>query len=436
MRILGAIVAGVIALAVPAPSATAIVPRIVGGSAISISQVPWQVSISAGNTLCGGSLINVDWVVTAAHCVANSSPAGVSVFSGIDQLSQRSNTSRSAVAQIVIHPDWNGTIFNADIALVQLAAPVTLSATVGLIGVPSGVDPALWPAQGTPAQISGWGATSFDGQVSNQLNAATISILNNPGADSCGDYGSSFQSADDICAGVPGGGIDTCQGDSGGPLVVSESGVPLLAGITSVGNQCALPNFPGIYTRVTTYAGWIRGIVPLPITQPATPTELRAIPGIKGKILVQWQPVTDYGNDTSVTYTLSTVDANGTAAQVCSTSEPQCLLTDLPIGVPATLVVQSQNSQKVSAPSAPIIAVPVNAVSAPGKLMTTARVATLAGLTKTQAAKVTLTVRSASKSVCEVKKTGVRMKTLGLCVVGVKSTVKKSVRGTTYIAVR
>jgi trypsin len=41
---------------------------------------------------------------------------------------------------------------------------------------------------------------------------------------------------------------------SGGPLIVN--GVQV--GITSWGtNGCADPNFAGIYTRVTTYLGWI-----------------------------------------------------------------------------------------------------------------------------------------------------------------------------------
>jgi hypothetical protein len=46
------------------------------------------------------------------------------------------------------------------------------------------------------------------------------------------------------------GGKDSCQGDSGGPLVVPKGGKFRLVGDTSFGNQCALPNFPGIYGRV------------------------------------------------------------------------------------------------------------------------------------------------------------------------------------------
>jgi secreted trypsin-like serine protease len=437
MKLVGAVLSVVIAAtSFMSTASSAVTPRIVGGSPVPITQAPWQVSISAGGTLCGGSLINVDWVVTAAHCVAGVAPASLAVYSGIDQLTQRSTANRSTVANVVIHPNWNGTIYQADIALLQLSAPLTLSDRIQLISLPSAVDPATWPAQGTPAVITGWGATSFNGSVSNQLNAATISILAGPSSNSCGSYGSSFQANDDICAGVPSGGVDTCQGDSGGPLVVTEAGVPLLAGVTSVGNECALPNFPGIYTRVSTYTGWIRGIVPLPIVAPSTPSGLTAVTGLQGKVFIQWQPVSDMGNDSAVTYVVSALSTDSTLAEVCSSDVPQCMVTFERIGQLVNMVVQAKNSREISAASSPISVIPVNVSSTVGKVLTKKRLALLAGMTHKQASNVTVKVRPASRNTCVAISRGVRMKAPGLCVVGVQSQERKSVRGTTYIQVR
>lgn len=52
-----------------------------------------------------------------------------------------------------------------------------------------------------------------------------------------------------ICAGdVAQGGKDSCQRDSGGPLVDDITGE--LVGITSFGEGCGRPGYPGVYARV------------------------------------------------------------------------------------------------------------------------------------------------------------------------------------------
>lgn len=42
--------------------------KIVGGFTCAENSVPYQVSLNAGYHFCGGSLINEEWVVSAAHC--------------------------------------------------------------------------------------------------------------------------------------------------------------------------------------------------------------------------------------------------------------------------------------------------------------------------------------------------------------------------------
>ena len=48
---------------------------------------------------------------------------------------------------------------------------------------------------------------------------------------------------------------DACAGDSGGPLVVQRDGRAVLVGIVSWGYGCAVFGMPGVFTRVSQFAG-------------------------------------------------------------------------------------------------------------------------------------------------------------------------------------
>ena len=51
----------------------------------------------------------------------------------------------------------------------------------------------------------------------------------------------------------------TFQGDSGGPMVMVDSNnSTVLVGIISAGYGCASAEYPGVYTRVSSYMDWIR----------------------------------------------------------------------------------------------------------------------------------------------------------------------------------
>ena len=52
------------------PETKAITFKIVGGTSAQLANWPFVVNLFSGNTpFCGGSLINQQWVLTAAHCV-------------------------------------------------------------------------------------------------------------------------------------------------------------------------------------------------------------------------------------------------------------------------------------------------------------------------------------------------------------------------------
>lgn len=57
-----------------------------------------------------------------------------------------------------------------------------------------------------------------------------------------------------ICAGQDS--RDSCNGDSGGPLMVNE-GHWVQIGVVSWGIGCGKGQYPGVYTRVTSFLPWI-----------------------------------------------------------------------------------------------------------------------------------------------------------------------------------
>lgn len=398
---------------------------IIGGAPTTIAEHPWQVILQVNNSaLCSGALVSSTWLVTAAHCVDGVGPDRVRMWAGLTSLSERGEGNRLPVAEVIVHPGWNRSSYANDIALVRLAAPWTGAANLQAISLPTTVDAANWPVQGSLGTISGWGVLSFGGQSTDQLQRADVHVLASPGAP-CGSYGPQFDPAVQLCAGELNGTVDTCQGDSGGPLVVVENGTPLLAGITSIGNDCATPNYPGVYSRVTTFIPWIRQYADIPIAAPQPPTGVLAQAIAGGRVNVSWTPSTATGGADITSYTVLGAPDGAT----CSALATACTVQGLVPGRPYAFTVTASNPAGTSAasvPSAPVIA--VSGTSRKGATVKRATVLKWAGVSGSQPSLKVLTKRH-----CVAAPAGVRMTRAGLCKVRVSA---GGATGVAHIAVR
>ncbi|EFA02791.1 serine protease P76 precursor [Tribolium castaneum] len=223
--------------------------RIIGGSSISISSVPWQVSLQYyGSHICGGSIISAKYIVTAAHCTDGLTAAQLSIRAGTS--SRGSGGQVSSVARIYQHSSYNSRTIDYDISILELSSSLTLGSNVSPVSLPS--SSTSWNA-GTSVLVTGWGTTSEgSSSLPSALQGVTVQIVSQSTCSSA--YGSGSITGRMLCAGVTNGGKDACQGDSGGPLVVGN----VLAGIVSWGAGCGRPSYPGVYSNVPALRSFIQ----------------------------------------------------------------------------------------------------------------------------------------------------------------------------------
>src|SRR5271163_1985205 len=266
--------------------------RIVGGDPTSQNEWPWQNALyfrgPDGHQYfdCGGSLIAPNWVLTAAHCFAGTrKPEDWTVVTNIAKISADGipeGSLQRKVARVVVHEQYDTESHANDIALLQLAEPLpntTISLQLTSDKTIEGADRSV--------TVVGWGRTRWlqqkkdaqgnsvwiDGMTQQQVNPsnfqspelrkASIPLVD---VEKCAKMEQGIKGvvvdARVLCAGLPEGGRESCQGDSGGPLMSQiDSDHWRQIGVVSVGIHCGEVKLPGVYTRVSAFGDWIRGVV-------------------------------------------------------------------------------------------------------------------------------------------------------------------------------
>ncbi|CAK1548150.1 unnamed protein product [Leptosia nina] len=220
--------------------------RIVGGSNAPDGAVPYIVSISQEyggklHHICGGSIIDKHWILTAAHCFRQEFTP--TVVAGTNNISKGGK--RYKVGSIIVHekylkykPEYN------DIALLKLSTEIEYTEKIQPVELTTED-----PKPGTVCILAGWGYVDKD----RKKRATDLQIIELKTISKDCRRMSKVDRKQNICTFTKNG-EGACQGDSGGPLVAKASKKQI--GIVSWGVPCAYGS-PDVYTSVYAYRDWI-----------------------------------------------------------------------------------------------------------------------------------------------------------------------------------
>ncbi|KXN64573.1 trypsin-like serine protease [Conidiobolus coronatus NRRL 28638] len=255
--------------------------RIVGGTVVNpVGKYHFFCAMSVDSQVsCGGALLSNRWFLSAAHCIDGEPASAFEIICGVHDLEKiKGNKSvvRYKVRNINVHPGWNKKVMQDDIALFELDVNAPEAVHPGYY-LDCSDDPYEFDDEETFYKIMGFGQTGYEEDTSTVQMEVGLPIYNKTTCTAnyvkIGDK--------QICAGYSAGGKDGCLGDSGGPIVVEDKAKTRAAkaklrttsvastilatvykqiGIVSFGIKCAEGKYPGIYTKVNKYIGWIRSI--------------------------------------------------------------------------------------------------------------------------------------------------------------------------------
>jgi secreted trypsin-like serine protease len=222
---------------------------IIGGQTAAPADFPTVVALenTPGNWFCTGTLIDKDWILTAAHCVEGETAAGMKIRFDDADINDTTGGRVIAVAEIHSNTAFNFEDWDNDIALIKLATSVTDRTVTPIHRAAVAPGTAIIEVGYGDADNNGGGAGLLRKLATANIDCA---IANDP----------AVSGANLLCFDATDG-TSSCYGDSGGPAFITVNGSYEVAGVTSGGTADQCTAGFDLYTSVAGELAFVDGVL-------------------------------------------------------------------------------------------------------------------------------------------------------------------------------
>lgn len=232
------------------------------GVTVASGDAAWQAIIrikGTRSTICSATVIDAKWVLTAAQCIQGRRLQSIEVVSGTRDAKTMRGAQIRPIQRALIHPHYNRTTKQNDVALVELRTPLTLNAATAVVPIAL----SLADIDATRAMMTGWGISNSGGQpLTPALRKSDAVVKSNTVCRR--SIGASFREGM-VCADpvvVNKTRTQLCNSDIGAALTAKGRDGSYVIGVASTSLVCTDRN-PGVYTDITSVTSWINEYVPI-----------------------------------------------------------------------------------------------------------------------------------------------------------------------------
>jgi len=240
---------------------------------------PFMVALlnPGGDVKCGGVLLNSRWILTAGHCISDTTPADERVLVGaIDTDEPKASSREHSIASAIIHPEFewsSGAQFQLlhDVGLIELTEPVVMGTYVQpiclqkanqILGLPGATSNQISSHDFDNCFTAGWGERVYKSEVGGVLQDFHVTSFIEKV--SCAktyfrSYVSWVPTSQTVCV-QNSNKARICRGDSGSPLMCHSAGKWYVTGVASWSLSACISwrtNYPSMYTTMPEYRDWI-----------------------------------------------------------------------------------------------------------------------------------------------------------------------------------